>query len=304
MPSGRVRAWCRRHSTALTVVSSLLALGALVLMLAGKLDEFVAALLAAPLWILGLVVALEVIWLVARCEAWHVCIAAAGGSVRRRRLYRAGSIGYLGNLVNGPLGVATRITALRRSAPAEAPAPSVLVAAEMPVVLIEVGLAALMSFTLIGPLGLPWWVPLICLGAAFGGMAAAAHFTRGRRDGFWNGLAVLRGLGSRRRIVALVILTVVIQILRNWLVLHGIGVDASVLDSTALLIGMAAVGLVPVGPTLGTATAVLILGANGVAATAAAGTLLTATAAVGAVCFAAWALLDRMRLPGGTPLPV
>jgi len=50
---------------------------------------------------------------------------------------------------------------------------------------------------------------------------------------------------------------------------------------------------------------VLILGANGVALSAAAGALLTATAAVGALCFASWALVDRMRrtdpLAGAVP---
>jgi hypothetical protein len=49
---------------------------------------------------------------------------------------------------------------------------------------------------------------------------------------------------------------------------------------------------------------VLILGTNGVAASAAAGALLTATAAAGAVCFASWALIDRFwlrRTP--TPMP-
>jgi hypothetical protein len=69
-----------------------------------------------------------------------------------------------------------------------------------------------------------------------------------------------------------------------------------VLDSTALLIGLAVVGLFPIGPSLGAATAVLILGTNGVAASAAAGALLTATAAAGALCFAAWALADRLWL--------
>ena len=39
----------------------------------------------------------------------------------------------------------------------------------------------------------------------------------------------------------------------------------------------------------------LILGSNGVAVVAAAGALLTATGAVGALCFAGWALADRLR---------
>src|SRR5207247_8421268 len=100
---------------------------------------------------------------------------------------------------------------------------------------------------------------------------------------------------GRGNIVALVALAVCAQIARNWLVLHGIGIDSSVLDATALLIGVAVIGLLPVGPSLGAAAAVVILGTHGVAASAAAGALLTATGALGALCFASWALVDRFR---------
>jgi hypothetical protein len=59
---------------------------------------------------------------------------------------------------------------------------------------------------------------------------------------------------------------------------------------------------------VGAAAVVLILGAGGVAATAAAGVLLTVTGTVGALCFAAWAALDRLRpsvprLPTAAPPP-
>ena len=56
-----------------------------------------------------------------------------------------------------------RIAALRRAAPSDSPRPAVLVAAELPILVIEGALAALMSFTLVGPLGISWWVPLVCL---------------------------------------------------------------------------------------------------------------------------------------------
>jgi hypothetical protein len=39
---------------------------------------------------------------------------------------------------------------------------------------------------------------------------------------------------------------------------------------------------------------VLILGSHGVAATAAAGVMLTATGTVGSLCYAAWAVTDRL----------
>ncbi|HEX5893715.1 MAG TPA: lysylphosphatidylglycerol synthase domain-containing protein [Solirubrobacterales bacterium] len=291
---GALRSLLRRHPTAVSVAGCLIVAGALAIALAGSKDEFVSALGSAPFWVLGIAVALHIVWLVARSEAWSVCIRAAGGSVSRRRLYRASSIGYLGNIFNGQFGLAVRIAALRRSAPADSPRAPVLVAAELPIVVIEAALAAICSFTLVGPLGVPWWVPLICFGAMAAVIGGMQRVARNRREGFWNGLAVLRGLRGRSRIIALVIVAVVIQIARNWLLLNWSGVDASVFDSTALLIGLAVVGLLPVGPSLGAAAAVLILGTNGVAASAAAGTLLTVTAAVGALCFATWALADLL----------
>ena len=84
-------------------------------------------------------------------------------------------------------------------------------------------------------------------------------------------------------------------ILRNWLMLHAVGVDASVFDATAVLIAMVVISQLPIGPSAGTAAVVLILGANGVALTAAAGVLLTVTGTVGALCFAGWAAVDRLH---------
>jgi hypothetical protein len=275
---------------------------ALAIALAGHGGEFLTALGSAPIWVLGAAVALHVVWLLARSEAWSVCIGAAGGSVSRRRLYHASSVGYLGNVFNGQFGLAVRIAALRRSSPAESPRSSVLLAAELPIVVVEAALAAICSFTLIGPLGVPWWVPLVCFAAMAAVIAGMQRVARHRREGFWTGIAVLRGMRGRSRIIALVCVAVVLQIARNWLLLNWSGVDASVLDSTALLIGLAVVGLFPVGPSLGAATAVLILGANGDAASAAAGALLTATAAVGALCFASWALADRLWTRAEAPV--
>src|SRR5919204_3070547 len=132
--------------------------------------------------------------------------------------------------------------------PADSPAPTVLIAAELPIVVVEVSLAALTSFTLVGPLGVPWWVPLLCFAFGLSVIAGLTRVARDRREGFWKGFAVMRGLQGRSSIVGLVAFALCAQIARNWLVLHGIGVDASVLDATALLIGVAVVGFVPLRP--------------------------------------------------------
>lgn len=290
-----IRHWARAHPAAITVVGSLIVAAALVVGLWDKRDEFAESFSSASATTLGLAIALQIIWLIARSEAWHVCVDAAGGIAGRRRLYRAAAVGYLGNLFNPNFGLAVRIAALRRSAPADSPPAKVLVTAELPIVVVEVALAAILSFTLIGPLNVPWWVPVLILAVAVILIGSGTRFVRDRRHGFWLGLEVMRGLGSRNVIIALVMFATGAQVVRNMVVLHGLGVPISAWDAIALLIASAAIGLLPVGPTLGAATAVLILGSNGVAVVAAAGALLTATGAIGALVFAVWALADRLR---------
>ena len=292
------RSWLRRHSKLVSTVFAVVVFAALVVGLYGKRGAFVDALDAAsPLVLLGATL-MQVIWLIGRSEAWHVCVAAAGADCGRRPLYRAAAVGYLGNLLNPSFGLAVRIAELRRTAPDNAPRAGVLVAAEMPIVVVELALAGLCSFTLIGPLGIPWWLPLILLLAGVAVVAGLSNLAGRKTHGLWQGLAVLRGLRHRNSIIALTIFAVSAQVFRNWLVLRGVGVDVSVFDSMALLIATAALGLLPIGPSLGVAATVLILGSRGVAQTAAAGALLTATGAVGALLFASWALLDRWRTRG------
>jgi uncharacterized membrane protein YbhN (UPF0104 family) len=265
--------------------------------LAGRRDEFVTALHAAPVAVLAASAALQLVALVARSEAWLGCIRAAGGTVSRRRLFRAASLGNLGSQINSQLGAAARITALRRWDPDESPNVPALIAAEVPILVVEAALAAIASFTLVAPLGLPWWAPVLALALvllAGAGLRELAH--RGRR-GFWSGLAVLRSLNGRNRVVGLVLVAVFAQIARNWLMLHAVGVHASVLDATAVLIAMVVLSQLPVGPSVGAAAVVLILGAGGVALAAAAGVLLTATGTAGALVYGAWAGIDRLGGP-------
>ncbi|MDQ5832508.1 MAG: hypothetical protein M3550_05545, partial [Actinomycetota bacterium] len=143
------------------MLGSLITAAILVLLLAGRRDEFVTALSSAPAWVLVVTVLLQVVALVSRSEAWHLTIGAAGGKVDRRTLYRASSMQVVGSVINGHLGVAARIAALRRSSPEVCPQVPTLIAAEFPILAVEAMLAALASFTLVVPLGLPWWSPVI-----------------------------------------------------------------------------------------------------------------------------------------------
>ena len=275
-------------------MGSLVTAAILILVLAGRRHEFSTALSSAAVWVLAVTVLLQILALVSRSEAWHLTIEAAGGAVPRRVLYRASSMQVLGSVVDGHLGVAARIAALRRSSPEVSPQVPTLIAAEFPILTIEALLAALTSFTLVAPLGLPWWLPIVCL-AVIGTLSVGLRqlaLRKGRE--LWRGLAVLRSLGGGSRVVGFVLVAVFAQIFRNWMLLHAVGVDASFFDAIAVLIAVVTLGQLPVGPTAGAAAAVLILGSDGVAAAAAAGVLLTVTGTVGGLCFAAWAGADRL----------
>jgi uncharacterized membrane protein YbhN (UPF0104 family) len=291
---GGLRAFARRHRVPLTIVGSLGTLAILVVVLAGRRREFEDALSGPAPGVLAVTVLLQIIALVSRSEAWHLSIEAAGGTVERRILYRASSVQVLGGLLNGQLGVAARIAALRRSSPVVSPQVPTLIAAELPILAVEAVLAALTSFTLVAPLGLPWWLPLVALaviGTASAGLRQLA-LNEGRQ--LWRGLAIARSLNHGSRLIGFVLVAVFAQIFRNWMMLHAVGVDASFFDAIAVLIAVSTLGQLPLGPSVGAAAAVLILGRHGVAAAAAAGVLLTVTGTIGGLCFAAWAGGDHL----------
>src|ERR671930_2752442 len=154
-----------------TVMISVAASVVLGAALVGKWPELEAGVTGAPAAVVALAVALQVLALVSRSEAWHVSVLASGGTVRRRTLYRASSMGFVGGLLNTQLGTAARIATLRRSVPDDCPRVPTLIAAELPILVVEAALAALTSFTLVGPLGMPLWLPLVLL-AAVGGVGA------------------------------------------------------------------------------------------------------------------------------------
>jgi uncharacterized membrane protein YbhN (UPF0104 family) len=287
-----LRDFGRRRRTPITIVGSLATAAILVLVLSGRRHEFEVALSSAAAWVLAVTILLQVVALLARSEAWHLTIQEAGGTIHRRVLYRASSMQVLGSVLNSQLGVAARIAALRRSSPDVTPQVPTLIAAEFPILAIEAALAALTSFTLVGPLGLPWWLPLIGLAVIGTASVGLRHLALRKGRELWRGLAVLRSLRRGTLVVAFVLVAVFAQIFRNWLLLHAVGVDASFFDSIAVLIALVTLAQLPVGPSVGAAAAVLILGSDGVAAAAAAGLLLTVTGTIGGLCFVAWAGAD------------
>jgi hypothetical protein len=86
-----LRDFGRRRRTLITIVGSVATAAALAFLLAGRREEFTAALSSAAAWVLAVTALLQIVALLARSEAWHLAIRAAGGTVDRRVLYRASS---------------------------------------------------------------------------------------------------------------------------------------------------------------------------------------------------------------------
>ena len=282
-----------RRRVAVSVTGSLVVAAVLAYVLAGRGAQFSAALGTAPIALLALSVLLQIVALLTRTEAWTICVRAAGGTVSRRVLFRSAAFGCLASIVNGSVGMAVRIASVRRAAPQTTPRAPALVAAEVPIITVELALVAIFSFTLVAPLGVPLWAPALIIALTAGLVAVLRRVSDRHRTGLGAGLAVLR-MQSRGRLITFALLAVCAQVLRNWLMLHAIGVHVSIFDSMALLIVMFTVGQLPIGPSTGPAATVLILGAHGVAATAAAGVLVTLTGIIGSLIFAAWAITDRI----------
>src|SRR3954451_562741 len=204
--------------TTLVILGSLVGFALLALVLGGRWTELTHAMAAAPLGLVALAALLQLGSLVARSEAWNRCVRAAGGTIERRKLFHVASLGYLGNIVNGELGFAVRIAALRKTAPKDTPKLGALAVSEVPILLVEAALAALVAFTLVGPLGLPWWLPIAAFAvmAGLGLLLRRAALRRGLR-GWWGGLSVLHDPSERARMAAVILLAMIAQILRNWL---------------------------------------------------------------------------------------
>lgn len=276
-----------------TVLATLGVFGALAFVLASRRGQFSTAILTAPIWLLLLAALLHLASLVTRSEAWNFCMRAAEGSTPRRLVFRAAGVGALASVFSAQLGVAARIGALRRTAPQTCPRLPTLAAAEVPIVAVEAMLAAVFMFTLVGPLSLPPWVPILVVGAMLATLFYLRRAARRRSSGVWLGLAALRELRGRERLVAFVVLGVVAQIVRILLVLHAVGVNTSIFNAIAVLIISVSLSPLPLGAGVGATATVLILGAHGLAATAAGGVLLTVTGTAGAICYAAWACGDH-----------
>ena len=277
-----------RKSVATAVLGAALLAG-IAAMLVHHRHDFAQAIGTVPLAALLAAVVLHIATVVARTEAWVVSVRAAGAVTERRTLFQIASLGFAANVISGSIGAAVRIWALRRKGGADVPSAPALVAAEVPVVAIQLIVTAVMTCSLSGPLRTPWWTaPAILV------FAVAVLLVLVRASRRWSGLAALRDARARWRMAAMVVVVAACETARNLVLLRAVGLPASTLDAMALLVGAGIVGVLPIGPGSTAGAAMLIFGASGVGPAAAAGVLLTATGFAADLAYAGWGLADML----------
>ena len=224
-----------------------LATGLLVYALNGRRDEFSTAVSeASVVGADGDGGAARRSALLARSEAWHVTIEAAGG--------RVGAAGPVPRLEHAGASAAwstaaRRGRADRRAAPLERRAVPAGADADRrgvpdPRRRGRAGGGRPRS-RWSGRSGLPWWSPLIAAAVIVAGGAGLRRLALCRGRELWRGLAVIRSLRGGGRVVGWVLVAVFAQIFRNWLLLHAVGVDASFFDAIAVLIAVVTLGQLP-----------------------------------------------------------
>jgi uncharacterized membrane protein YbhN (UPF0104 family) len=264
-------------------------LAGITAMLARHRHDFAQAVGTIPLVTLLAAFVLHAATVVARTEAWVVSVRAAGAETPRRALFQIGSLGFAANVISSSIGTAVRIWALRRKGGEHVPSAPALMAAEVPVLALQLILTGLMAFSLSGPLGAPWWTaPAILL------VAIAVLLVLVRAGRRFRGLAALLDGRARWRMALMVAVVAGCETARNLLLLRAVGLSASTLDAMALLVAAGVVGVLPMGPGSTAGGAMLLFGASGVGPAAAAGLLLTATGFAADLAYAGWGLGDML----------
>jgi hypothetical protein len=293
-----VRPW--RGRAAFATAAGIVVLAGIGALVAVRGPQVVNSLLACPPLIAAAAVGVHAVTLLCRCEAWRVAVSSvADAAPCRMRVHAAAGAGYAAGALQGASTAPVRALTLRRLAPEDSPSAKQLVAAEAPVFVVEAALLALVLAAAVSAAPIaPSWAPVALIGAsfaAFGGMRALA---RRAGDGGWGaGLRVLYDIRRRGPMVALLVATTALGLLRAWIVLVGFGLPSGPTAVALAFISLGVFGLLPIGPGSTPAALLAVFGAADPTAAAAAGIAISATSFAGVAlyggCAAASLVLAR-----------
>ena len=287
----------------LSFAVSLAAAAVVVAVCLGHRAQLEHALDRMPAAVFAGAVALHVIALTCRAEAWHTTLGAIDGrGAPRRVVHFASAAGFLAGTVSGHAALPLRMLLVRRLAPRESPALRDMIVADAPIYAIEATVAAALVPLAAGALGVPTWAALLAPVAALALLLVLRHvhgLAGGR--GLVRGLAILAAVRQRRRLLALVLVVSACTFARMWLLLAWSGLPNGIDHVTLLFVSAGVLSVLPLGPAAGPAAALVATGGSHVGAAAAVGLGITGSSVAGVVAYGLGALLVRVRPPSSQP---
>lgn len=281
-----------RLRVALGIAGPLLVLGILAYLLAVHGHEILETARRMRFTQLLLVTGLALLTLLARTEAVAACLQAMKSRPHRVDIHAANSLTFLASTINHYVSAIARGALVKRLDPSRSPSIPQMVVVDTATGLVEALLVALLIVVSAATLRLSWWIPLLILLAGllalFGALVVRRRFAH---------LALLRGLDvfadPRQRIVVSVLMLSVIaaQVARTLIVLRAVGLHPSLAQAVATFVAGGVLSSLFAGPSAGTAGGpLLVFGSRSLAASAAAGLILSVTMLIAGLVYA---------LPGG-----
>lgn len=269
-----------RLRVAFSVAGPLAILGVLGYLLASRGDQISAAARRMSFLQLVLVTLLALVTMLARTEAVVACLSAMGSPPSRRDIHAANSLTMLAAMLNHYISSFVRATLVRRIDPHRAPTTPQMIMVDVSAFLIEGLLVSLLIIVSAGSLKLAWWVPtLVVLGGICALIVALVLRHRFADHPVVRGLDMLVHSRLRTVVAGLMTLVIICQVLRTLVVLDAVGLNPSLLQAVATFVAAGVLSTLFAGPGAGAAGAPLIVfGHNSVAASAAAGLVLSGTA--------------------------
>ena len=268
-------------------------------------DDVGDAFTAVPAWAFATAVALHLVTLVLRSEAWRLSLAAAGGDgLPRGVVHGANAAAFVAGAVQSHAALPARVAVLRRVAGERAPPASRICVADLPIVVLELSATALLlaAGALVGRGSV--LIASVAVAVALA-VLAAARLAPERTT--WRPLRGLAVLADRRRRGGLVLLVAGITgmtLARLWLVLAVCGLPHDLSDVTWTFATLGAFGLLPIGPGAPAGATLATFGVAHLGAAIAAGLILGASSIVAVLVYAfAVGLAARLGMRTRQPAP-
>ncbi len=265
--------------------AALLALGVIVALNA---EEVADGLAEISLFEAAGLVSLHLLALVFRAVAWGMCLDGAGSRVPPRELHSTSAPRFLADtVVPTYVGAWVRIGLLKAIMGKRAPTIGQMITADGVILLVEAGITVVAIVALTLTVGLPWWWAAVVIGVAAGGALLVLWLKRRYADRpFVRTFAVLAKRHTLAGLTALLTIVLVVQPVRFWISINGVGIDASFIEAVLAFLATSALGSLPIGqaPASVGATGVVFSDAE-LGQIAASGIGLAATAFIAAAIY-------------------